>query len=691
MPTDRRPGAPRALVLGLISVLCTGTLAVAPTAARADEPASGDTVIGTLVQVYDDPSPHLPSSPGHAGAESDSLLSYIQPASGDALRVPTDDVEDVPLGATVAVTVGETVRDEASADGLEPATDVLATEVVRDPTIDRQTVAAAVAPVNHPVTVVMMLPAGAAPDTTTLADVTAAVNGPVADFWAQQSGGAVRLGVTTGVDWFQGTTTCQQPFALWAEAAAKASWTPKPGTHLLVYLPAGAPDCAYGLGTMGQSLASGGQLYVQSTGTSVLAHELGHNFGLGHSSALQCAGTVEATDSSACQVSTYRDYYDVMGFSWSQIGSLSALHQARLGVLPAGQFADVAPTSSPVEFVLAPVSGTTGLRALRLTAANGSRYWLEYRPAIGRDSWLGTAANAAGVPPGVLVRMENSSGSGDTSILLDLTPSQPTSWAGDYAAVLPAGMPGSVAAGAFTVRLSSSDAAGARVQIAPRPDPIGSVYLATGAANGPLGAATGEQTCGLRDGGCFRSYRNGTIFWSPATGAHALLGLVGQAWAARGSERGPLGYPLTGQFCGLPAGGCGQHFQGGSLYWSPATGTRRVTGLIGQTWAARGWERGPLGYPLTDEFCGLPAGGCGQHFQGGSLYWSPATGARPVSGAIRDAWAARGWERGALGYPTADPGCARSGSCSQSFQRGVITWTPRAGRPALTTVRITQG
>jgi hypothetical protein len=40
----------------------------------------------------------------------------------------------------------------------------------------------------------MVQPAGAARDATTLAQVVAAVNGPVADFWAEQSGGAVRLG-----------------------------------------------------------------------------------------------------------------------------------------------------------------------------------------------------------------------------------------------------------------------------------------------------------------------------------------------------------------------------------------------------------------------------------------------------------------------------------------------------------------
>lgn len=47
-----------------------------------------------------------------------------------------------------------------------------------------------------------------------------------------------------------------------------------------------------------------------------------------------------------------------------------------------------------------------------------------------------------------------------------------------------------------------------------------------------------------------------------------------------------------------------------------------------------------LGYPETSEVCGLVRGGCFNHFQGGgSIYFSPGTGAWPVGGKIREAWA----------------------------------------------------
>jgi len=56
------------------------------------------------------------------------------------------------------------------------------------------------------------------------------------------------------------------------------------------------------------------------------------------------------------------------------------------------------------------------------------------------------------------------------------------------------------------------------------------------------------------------------------------------------------------------------------------------------------------GLPLTDETTTPDGVGRFNHFQGGrSIYWTPATGAHAVYGAIRAAWAARGWERGPVG------------------------------------------
>ncbi|MGY5884848.1 hypothetical protein, partial [Modestobacter lacusdianchii] len=495
--------------------------------------------MGELVQAYADPGPHEEAGhedAGHDEAETDdTLLSWVQTESGDTVRVSTEDVAEVPTGATVEATVGEPVADQAAADGYAPALEVLSADVVAAPVPDEQTTAQTIAPVNHLVTVVMLQPAGAARDATRLDQVVAAVNGPVGDFWEQQSAGAVRVGVTGTVDWFQGTTTCVDPYALWSEAAARAGWSYAAGRHLLVYVPAGAPECSYGLGEVRQDIGSGGRIYVQATATSLIAHELGHNFGLGHSSGLQCDGQVEAA-AAACQVSHYRDYYDVMGVSWSQLGTVSALNQAQLGVLPAAQRVDVTSASASADHTLSPISGTSGIRALRITAANGAVYWVEYRPASGRDAWLSTSANQVGLQSGVLLRRANP-GSDDASLLLDPTPSASTGWRSDMAAALPVGSALTLAGGSVTLTVVSVGPGSAVVRIGvPVTAPLGLRYAQLGGAAGLLGAPLTGISCGLVGGGCFQEFAGGSLYWTAATGAHFTRGSIRALWGAVGWE-----------------------------------------------------------------------------------------------------------------------------------------------------------
>jgi hypothetical protein len=80
-----------------------------------------------------------------------------------------------------------------------------------------------------------------------------------------------------------------------------------------------------------------------------------------------------------------------------------------------------------------------------------------------------------------------------------------------------------------------------------------------------------------------------------------------------------------------------------------------VHGAIRDKYLALGAESSFLGYPTTDE-TGTPDGiGRFNHFQGGSIYWTPNTGAHEVHSLVRDLWASQGWERNAaLGYPISD-------------------------------------
>jgi hypothetical protein len=98
-----------------------------------------------------------------------------------------------------------------------------------------------------------------------------------------------------------------------------------------------------------------------------------------------------------------------------------------------------------------------------------------------------------------------------------------------------------------------------------------------------------------------------------------------------------------------------QQFQSGfDVYWTLTTGAHEVHGEIKRKYNIWQGANGFLGVPLTDEI-GLSDGvGRLNHFQGGSIYWTPHTGPMTVSGPIRDRWASLGWQDGELGYPVTD-------------------------------------
>ncbi len=223
-----------------------------------------------------------------------------------------------------------------------------------------------------------------------------------------------------------------------------------------------------------------------------------------------------------------------------------------------------------------------------------------------------------------------------------------------------------------------SDSTAAQVVTA---GPIADAWAAQGSENGSLGYPTGGQFCGLVGGGCLQSFSGGTMYSTVAAGAHAVpRGQIATYWAGQRWERGPLGYPVGAQRCGLVGGGCVQAFQGGSVYSSAGTPAQVLpAGPIADAWAAQGSENGPLGYPIGAQHCGLVDGGCLQGFQGGTVYSTTATGAHAVSGPIAGYWAGQRWEAGPLGYPTSDAHPVTGGT-AQHFQGGVLTYDTVSGR-----------
>lgn len=168
-----------------------------------------------------------------------------------------------------------------------------------------------------------------------------------------------------------------------------------------------------------------------------------------------------------------------------------------------------------------------------------------------------------------------------------------------------------------------------------------------------------------------------SVYFSPNTGAHAIWGVIRQKWEEKGWETGPLGYPATDELVTPDGVGRYNHFsKDGSIYWTPANGAHSVWGLIRQVWQQTGWETGPMGYPATDELVTPDGVGRYNHFdKAASIYFSPSTGAHEVYGAIRQRWSALGWERSYLGYPTSGE-FASAGGRRNDFQWGYIQWYP---------------
>ena len=108
-------------------------------------------------------------------------------------------------------------------------------------------------------------------------------------------------------------------------------------------------------------------------------------------------------------------------------------------------------------------------------------------------------------------------------------------------------------------------------------------------------------------------------------------------------------------------------------------------GAIFAKWDSLGGMTSYLGKPTSPEASGA---GSSRYvtFERGAVYWSPESGAEPVTGELYKAWGALGFERGALGLPTSAE-IAEPLWIVQNFQHGTLNFDRENG----TVTRVVDG
>jgi len=145
--------------------------------------------------------------------------------------------------------------------------------------------------------------------------------------------------------------------------------------YLVVYSPKAGCVWSGRAGLGGPKSVSGTLVLHDSDSSFVIAHELGHTFGLGHTNFLRCDnGAKDGAWSETCKAVEYGGTIDVMG-NLDTTSPLNTYHQWRMGYMEDSQIKQV--WQSEV-VTLSPSDFANGIKAIFIRDGKAG-YWIEYR------------------------------------------------------------------------------------------------------------------------------------------------------------------------------------------------------------------------------------------------------------------------------------------------------------------------
>jgi hypothetical protein len=179
------------------------------------------------------------------------------------------------------------------------------------------------------------------------------------------------------------STTCDtnsiQNYGL--QAAQNAGFVPSNYNHIVYAFPQTSACSFWGLSNIGGNPSN--SWINGSYQLMVVAHELGHGFGLYHSHSLSCGSAVYAT--SGCTMTEYGDTFDAMGSSYPD--DFNAAQKERLGWLNYGSQPPITSVSASGVYSLGAYETNDALaKALKIAGPNGTYYYVEARQAVGDDA-----------------------------------------------------------------------------------------------------------------------------------------------------------------------------------------------------------------------------------------------------------------------------------------------------------------